>query len=134
MTTTLRNNGKIVLRAPKPWRLSDWNDIDRHAPIDWVMGLPFLVNPRGVLVHRVRSARTYRDRSGNRSHDVAGYWCGNSGRGQFTAEPPEDRLLCAYCEAKAIANGEKPADELVGRHVHIGTMRAHRQCCRENLN
>ncbi len=82
--------------------------------ISWKKSLPFLVNPRAVLVHRVRSVHSF---------------TGNGARGEFVADPPKDRLLCAYCEAKAVAAGEKPADQLAGRHVCIGTMKAKRQCC-----
>lgn len=98
----------------------------------WKKVVPFAVNLRGVLIHRVRSAGTFINLDGTLRHEVADYWCGNSGlRVQFVADPPEDRLLCVFCEAKAIAAGELSADELAGRHVHIGRVRGVRTCCLE---
>ena len=97
----------------------------------WNQALPFNVNPRGVLVHRVRSAKTHIWR-GKRSHDSVNYWCwnGSSGEGVNLVEiPPVDRLLCAQCERKAVEAGEPSAETLAGRHVYIGVMKAHRLCC-----
>lgn len=105
-----------------------FRDHDYVREFQWSKGLPFLVNPRGQLVHRVRSAVTI-TWGGKHSHDVARYWCGNNGRGEFTDNPPTGKLLCAFCEAKAVAAGEKSASELAGRHVCIGTLKAVRQCC-----
>ena len=96
---------------------------------NWRMSAPFAVNPRGVLVHRVRSARTF-FRDGAISHHCASYWCGNSGYSVvFTDNPPADRLLCVFCEARAVASGEEPADALAGRHIHKGRVKARRTCC-----
>jgi len=66
----------------------------------WKKSLPFLVNPRAYLVHRVRAASSHVF-NGEHRHDTADYWCGNIGRGEFVAEPPEGSLLCAACEAAA---------------------------------
>lgn len=96
--------------------------------IQWKRSLPFLVNPRGHLIHRVRYVHTTL-RYCVWSHDTAIQWCGNLGRGEFTDNPPTDRLLCAFCEAKAVAAGEKTTDQLAGRHVCRGTMKAVRRCC-----
>lgn len=48
--------------------------------------------------------------------------------------PPGDRLLCARCEALATAHGEQTADQLAGRHVHIGKVRGVRTCCENEAN
>lgn len=102
----------------------------------WKQSLPFNVNPRGVLIHRVRCAGTC-VHDGKYSHDWVHYWCGNQtcGEGLGLVEvPPTDRLLCVYCEQKAVAHGEPTAEALAGRHVCIGVMKAHRLCCRNEGN
>jgi len=114
-------------------RIREWPSHYANSVVAWTKSLPFMVNPRAILVHRVRSAESHL-RDGRWSHDVATYWCGNHGRGEFTDNPPEGRLLCAFCEARAVAAGEKTADELAGRHVHTGTLKANRSCCRNEEN
>lgn len=104
----------------------------RSGEVQWLWSLPFLRNPRGYLVHRVRHASTHLW-DGRRSHDTCVYWCGNVGRGDFV-DDPGDLLVCARCEAMAVANGEKTSDELVGRHVHLGKLIARRVCCVELEN
>lgn len=47
----------------------------------------------------------------------------------FLAAPPEDKILCARCEAIAVANGLPSAAELAGRHVHVGRTVAVMTCC-----
>lgn len=101
----------------------------------WTQAKPFNVNPRGHLIHRVKSAISFRNNNGLWSHDHVDYWCGGSANCvALTSDPPRERLLCAYCEAKAVAAGEKPASELVGRHVCTGTMKVQRQCCMGSEN
>lgn len=105
-----------------------------HRSVNWRMGLPFVMSRSGILVHRLKAARSHIF-EGKYSHDSADYWCGNGGCSRLHfAEPPADRLVCALCEAKAIAAGEKSSDELLGRHVHIGTTRAVRSCCQTDHN
>ncbi len=102
----------------------------------WAKTLPFNVNPRGVLIHRVRIGKTH-FLHGSRSHDSCTYWCNNgttSGGMNLTDNPPADRLLCVHCETRAVAAGEPTAAELAGRHVCIGEMKAHRLCCRNEDN
>lgn len=93
---------------------------------------PFYVNPRGILIHRVRAVCRHL-RNGEVSHSSVTYWCGNQNcfhdESQLVSEPPKNRLLCSYCEAKAEAAGEVKADTIVGRHVHRGVLRAFKTCC-----
>ena len=112
-------------------RLERFPECWRGTVRRWTSSLPFVVNPRGVLIHRVRAAATH-TRDGLYSHDGVRLWCGNQQTGdrfQFFTDPPEDRLLCARCEMLAVAAGEIPADTLAGRHVHKGRLRAERTCC-----
>ena len=131
---------KIVLGKPKAGRADYWMNNHPHfaPPLYWLRSLPFVANPRGLLTHRVRYAKTFRRRNGARSHDSISYWCGNNcnnpPQDACFAVPPESRLLCQMCEARAVAAGEKTADELAGRHVHIGKLKAHRTCCRDEKN
>lgn len=99
----------------------------------WTRAFPFNANPRGILVHRVRSGLSFFV-DGKHSHDAVDYWCGNMTNGEgvsMVAVPPKDRLVCSVCEALAVAAGEPSSDKLVGRHVHIGRLKAVRECCRE---
>ena len=117
-------------------------DIERHKPnygplLNWESCPPFNVNPRGILIHRVRSGFTFITEDGRKRHSVVRYWCGNSGVGEgasLTENPPKERLLCERCEMLAVAAGEKTADKLAGRHVHVGVVRAHRTCCQHTEN
>lgn len=102
----------------------------------WTISLPFNVNPRGVLVHRVRSG-AWHFCSGKLSHVSVSYWCGNSAVGEgvnLTEAPPTDRLLCAHCERIAVEAGEPTAEALAGRHVCTGVMKAFRLCCKNEKN
>ena len=47
----------------------------------------------------------------------------------FLAAPPADKLLCEACERSAVLAGLPSADELAGRHVHIGKIKAVQTCC-----
>lgn len=104
------------------------------AEEDWLKTCePFVVNPRGKLIHRVKHAHPCKRRGGVLTH----YWCGNttfSGPVHLHEDPPKDRLLCVYCEMKAVAAGEKTAKQLTGRHVHVGRMVPKRTCCNDNRN
>lgn len=99
----------------------------------WSACAPFVENSRGILIHRPRTGSTYNlHRSG--PHIGVGFWCGmhtaSDGKNlTFLAAPPEDRILCARCEAIAVANGLPSADELAGRHVHKGGVVAVATCC-----
>ncbi len=128
----MTESAKIICR-PDTWK-PDCRPEWRH--VNWKLCLPFVVNPRGILIHRVKRARTHWSGSKEPDHHSFDYWCGNgcSHRGELFAVPPEDKLLCVRCEAVAVAAGEKPADELAGRHVHIGELRAKRLCCTNEGN
>lgn len=99
----------------------------------WKKTVPFLVNPRAHLVHRVRAAKTWLSDSGKPRHSSAKYWCGNVGKGQFLEFPPPDMLVCAICEANAILHGQPSSSELAGRHVHIGRANMVQVCCVQAL-
>ena len=90
-------------------------------------GAPFIIKRH--LIHRVRSQWQH-DR-----HRSAELWCGGTA---FPDRPtatelttiPEGggRLLCEFCEAKAVKAGEKPTDTIVGHHVHTGRMVTRQTC------
>ena len=125
---------KVQLRKEtKTGARSYWDHIRQ-----WSRSVPFCVNWRGILVHRIRSGRTHIDEvDGSVRHHTVTYWCANGGGGrfcEFVAEPPSNRLVCARCEAMAVAAGQPSLDELCGRHVHIGSLKANRHCCRNDDN
>lgn len=94
--------------------------------------LPFFKNSRGLLIHRVKSVTIYRyRRDGEISHYGTAYLCGNqtTAIGEFLSEPPASRLVCAACEHAASKQRLPSADEIVGRHVHVGRIRVERTCC-----
>ena len=119
---------KVVCQVPL--RYQNESSPERAARVvNWKKALPFFFNPRGVLIHRVRWASTILY-DGTVSHHSAHYWCGNSGlRGTFLAEPLEDQLLCQFCEARAVAARQPSADQLCGRHIHVGRAKAVQTCC-----
>lgn len=100
----------------------------------WRESEPFVENKRGILIHRPRSASMYRLKTTGKSHIAVRMYCGasftdNDGDLTFLPKPPEDALLCAACEARAVMAGLPTASELAGRHVHIGKLKAVRTCC-----
>ncbi len=102
--------------------------------IAWTKAPAFVVNPRGILIHRVRHVSTF-VRNGCESHHHVDYLCGNgcnidiSHESVFYDDPPQDKLLCSVCDIRA----EIKSDVLVGRHVHIGVLVAQQICCRTPL-
>ena len=100
---------------------------------NWTRSLPYNVNPRGMLVHRVRAGTTFYDVRGEERHSALMYWCGMTVCGyggiDTTDDPPQNRLLCIRCEEMAIEAGQPTSQELTGRHVHVGSLRAVRECC-----
>lgn len=98
----------------------------------WSACAPFVENSRGTLIHRPRNGATYNIH--RLPHVSVHFWCGmgTSSDGKnltFLAAPPEDKILCARCEAIAVANGLPSANELAGRHVHVGRTVAVMTCC-----
>lgn len=107
----------------------------------WKRAKPFVVNPRGILIHRVRyvveimhsDPRVFR---GRKSHFNVTYWCGNGANidpelidESLYGNPPKSRLLCENCERIAKQCRQKNADQLAGRHVHTGRLQAIQTCC-----
>jgi hypothetical protein len=119
---------------PKRERVKSDNSL-----VEWKECAPFVVNPRGVLIHRARAVVTYHV-NGRIRHSHVDYWCDGgccfdtSDTNIFVTDPPESRILCARCEAKAVDAGERPAAEIAGRHVHTGGVRAYRTCCQDLPN
>lgn len=123
---------RLPLKPPKPFPRTD----NGHTDVAWKSSLPFNVNPRGVLIHRVKSGRTHFQR-GEYSHHTVEYWCGGSAHTEgmdLTNCPPVERLLCVRCEMFAVAAGLPAADAIAGYHIHLGTLKAHRECCRNDQN
>lgn len=121
-----------VLCQPRPvHELHIWNTIL------WKASAPFYQNLRGVLTHRVKSARTHLNDNGTIRHFTVEYWCGNWARGphgEFLDLRDGDIskvVLCEFCELKATRSGEPSSDELALRHVHRGRAKAIRSCCNE---
>ena len=116
----------LALMPPK--RPAKWQ---REKLIAWKSSLPFLDNSRAALVHRPRTVQTVTIHK--EPHIAVLNWCGNGFAGKrnltFLAAPPENKLLCARCEAQAVKAGLPSAYELAGRHVHIGHVVAVRVCC-----
>ena len=111
--------------------------LTNYESIEWTHAYPFAVNPRGILVHRVRDVTTHLCGKEKKHHSVH-YLCGNltcfavgSEREVIVENPPKDRLLCSVCEFRAKQQRLPGADKLAGRHVHIGVLRAHQLCCRK---
>lgn len=108
----------IAFRDKARWRDSD----------------PFVENTRGLLIHRPRRVTLHT--GCGYPHIAVHYYCGNSANGtaknmSFLSEPPDDALLCEVCEARAVMCGLPSAAAIVGRHVHIGKLKAVRTCCKQ---
>lgn len=102
--------------------------------ITWVRSAPFASNPRGILCHRVAHVTTIRHHGEDHHHHVT-YLCLNGCNFDLgTADvvlvhDPGERLLCLRCEAVAASQKLPDADEIAGRHVHRGALRAFQTCC-----
>ena len=120
---------KLSLQQPKR------HAMHRDKILPWSSCAPFVENSRGVLIHRPRSAQTITIH--REPHKAIHYWCGNGVAGKrnlsFLSAPPEDKLLCARCEAQAVKAGLPSAAELTGRHVHLGKVVAVRVCCDQDV-
>lgn len=104
--------------------------LDRAALV-WTTCLPFIENARGVLIHRPRKVKTYKIHP--YAHTAVRYWCGNGTTGTnnmtFLSDVPKGKLLCGYCEARAVMAGLPSTDVLCGRHVHLGKVIGVQTCC-----
>jgi hypothetical protein len=105
------------------------------AEVHWERSKPFVLNPRGLLVHRVQSVTEFK-RDGQTTHISVHYWCGNLCnidpnliRESLHSNPPKGRLLCEFCEFRAVGKRQKSADQLAGRHIHRGRLRVFQTCC-----
>jgi hypothetical protein len=106
-----------------------------RGAIPWVACNPFLDNNRAVLIHRVRHVTTHKIGSRWPSHISIHCWCGNTMTGTkkftFLSRVPDDRILCARCDDKAIESGRPSASDLSGKHVHTGGVVAIKRCCQQ---
>lgn len=117
-----------------------WREIPKRAT-QWDAAKPFVVNKLGVLVHRPIAVTSYRHINSSGGFLAVHSYCGNacvggddwygSGKFTFVNEPEEGAIVCARCEAIAIEAGLPSSAELVGRHVHIGGVKAVKHCCEE---
>ena len=115
---------RVVLERPKSVG---------YKQFPWVSCAPFVDNSRGTLIHRPRSASTYNLHSKG-PHIGIQFWCGmgvsSDGKNiTLLSSPPVGRILCARCEAAAVANELPSADEIAMRHVHKGRTVAVPTCC-----
>lgn len=112
-----------------------WGSSYRAYERKWLKFKAFYVNPRGILIHRVQSiaAIFHREREKDRliRHN-AHYFCGNSrwdiNPEDLTNNPVQTKLLCARCEIAAMAEGQRPADKIARRHIHLGKVRVQQIC------
>ena len=79
------------------------------ALVQWESCSPFVENSMAALIHRPRRVATYKISARWKSHIGISFWCGTSSTGTkkftFLDAPPEGKLLCARCEANAVAAG-----------------------------
>jgi len=92
---------------------------------------PFVKNDNAELIHRPRTVTLFNLH--RLPHIAIKQWCGNTHAGMekftFLDKVPEDRVLCATCELRAVMAGRPPADEINGRHVHKGRLFVRVTCC-----
>jgi|GEM_PF-6705417 len=103
----------------------------RRTTFPWASCAPFVENRRGLLIHRPRTVATFTLLK--KPHFAIGYWCGNhannnSGNITFLDAPPAGAILCERCEELAVRAGLPSAEQLAGRHVHIGKIKAVLTC------
>lgn len=116
-----------------PIKIKDDHGRGVKRGIPWTSCSPFIDNSRAVLVHRPRYVTTHKISDRYKPHIAVELWCGGGFAGgrklAFVDAPPDGKLLCARCEAKAVEAGLPSAAELAGQHVHIGRLVAQQVCC-----
>lgn len=100
----------------------------------WESCAPFVDNDRAMLIHRPRMVTIYNCLG--KKHMAINSWCGNgfTGTKKFTFLDALDgrKFVCARCEAAATKAGLPSADELSGKHIHLGKVVAVQTCCDRN--
>ena len=102
--------------------------------VAWTSAPPFVQNSRGMLIHRPRHVTNCnnlkpRGKSHLAVYMMCGMGCTGTTKFTFLDVPPSDRVVCAKCEAIAQEKGLPSADQLAGRHVHVGGLVAVANCC-----
>lgn len=105
--------------------------------LNWKNSAPFVINSRGMLVHRPRTVQVYECIPP--SHIAIHFYCGMTTTGRreltFTDALPDDAIVCHRCEMIAVEKNHLPTSSfIVGRHVHVGGVRAYTICCKESLS
>jgi len=103
--------------------------------IPWDLFAPFVFNPQARLIHRCRSIVTHTGPV-NPGRLIIDYWCGGCHYHGHDDDlhfdfPDVSRILCARCEAIAVVAGEKSADEICGKHIHVGGIVVEQYCCQK---
>lgn len=114
---------RIQFEKPKPY------GSENFLPPFVSSGEPFVLNPRAVLIHRPRTFTLHKTFLG--SHHATLLWCGSNFASRdltLISEPPNGRLVCSVCEARAVMAGQPTSTELAGRHVCVGKVRAINTC------
>jgi len=105
----------------------------KHGISTWLSCPPFVQNSKAVLIHRPRFVSTYKIGEKWKSHIGIGHYCGNSACGNkkftFLDTLSDEMILCAVCENNALLAGLPSAESIVGKHVHIGGVKAVKHCC-----
>lgn len=106
---------------------------DRFKTFNYTRSAPFFENPRGVLIHRIRALFRLEASYSSEPWLIVEYWCGNHGRSDMLDSgilfDPGAKLICARCEALAVAQGESTCSELAGRHACTGVCVPVNTCC-----
>ena len=104
---------------------------NRKHGTPWSSCAPFVDNAQALLLHRPRYVTIYR--SLGEPHLAVHMWCGSGqcGTDKFTFIDSYDgsKLLCKRCEENAVKQGLPSADELLGKHIHLGKIVAQQVCC-----
>lgn len=105
--------------------------------VHWTACEPFVENSMAVLIHRVRYVTTHKIGPKYKAHLAVGCWCGNTMTGStkftFLNAPPDEHIVCARCEDKAIECGLPTSEQLTGKHIHTGGVVAVRRCCAKEI-